>query len=112
MGNKTELVLSRGVAFSLVSLLHVLVAQNAYIRDPDAPRMCEPVEAGRIAVNHRPGANDRIIASWVPDPEYITCRVVEGQVEWRLREDMAIELAFALVRHLARIAAGVEAKSA
>ncbi|WP_437630370.1 hypothetical protein [Sorangium sp. So ce854] len=112
VGNKIELVLSRGVAFSLVGLLQVLVAQNAYIRDSHTRWTCEAVESGRIAVSCRPDPKGSIVASWVPDPERITCRVEQDLVEWRMREDMAMELAFALVRQLARVAAGVEAKSA
>ncbi|WP_438014221.1 hypothetical protein WMF18_25275 [Sorangium sp. So ce315] len=111
VGNKTELVMSRGVALSLVSLLQVLVAQNAYIRSPDARWTCGPVEPGRITVSHQPGNNNIIIASWVPDPEYITCRVAQDDIEWRIREDMAMELALGVVCRLAQIAAGVDTRS-
>jgi len=106
VGAKIELVLSRGVAFSLIGILPVLVAQNAYIRRPDARWTCGFVESGRITVSHRPEMKGSIVVSWVPDPESITCQVVEDGIKWRIREDLATELVCALVRHLAQIAAG------
>jgi len=106
VGIKIELVLSRDVAFSLIGLLQVLVAQNACLRSPDVRMDIGIVESGRITVSHRPEMKGSIVASWVPDPESITCQVVEDGIEWRIREDLATELVCALVRHLAQIAAG------
>lgn len=107
VGNKIDLVLSRDVAFSLIGLLHVLVATNAYIRGPDSRWTCGLVESGRITVSLRPEMKkSSLVASWVPDPESITCQVVGDQIEWRVREDLAMELVFVLVRQLAVTAAG------
>lgn len=109
VGNKTELVMSRDVALSLIGLFPVLLATNSYIRSPHAQWTCDFVESGRIRVHQRDGIKKRsLVASWIPDPEGISYQAVGDQIEWRIREDFAMELFFALVRRLAQTAANID----
>jgi hypothetical protein len=111
VGDKTELVLSQPVALSLIGILPVLVATNAHLRNRNVRWTCEVLNPGRIAVNHRLEMEKRcLVASWVPDPESIISEVVGNQIEWRIHEDLAMELFFSLVAQLAQTAAGNEAR--
>ncbi|NUQ78997.1 MAG: hypothetical protein HUU21_36200 [Polyangiaceae bacterium] len=109
VGDKTEFILSRDVAVSLIGLLPVLVATCSYIRNPNKQWSCEDVESGEISVCLRLDIKEsRLIISWASDPERTIHQIVGDQVEWRIREDFAMALVVSIVRHLAQTAANAK----
>jgi hypothetical protein len=107
--HETVLNIDRVVAMTLVGLLQVLVAQCAYLRDPNTQwRFALDQDSGKISVGMGPGRKGGLVVKWPTGVEGITCQVIGEQMEWRIREDLAIELAGGIIRILARRAAGNE----
>jgi hypothetical protein len=106
-GHETVLTIAWEVAMSLVGMFQVILAQAAYLRDPAAEWTAEHGKgSGKISVSVGPEKKKKLVLRWPSDIEGVTCRVVGEQTEWRIREDLALEIVGIFVRTLARIGAG------
>jgi hypothetical protein len=109
----TEIVFSWDVALRLLGVLQVLVAQTMCLRSEVVEWRFVPREPAAFAVRMRRGSRERgsqvrVFVSWATGHDGIVWnRDEEGGLEWRLREDLALELSYALLSALAHLASGI-----
>jgi hypothetical protein len=101
---ETKLILSRGLAMSLVALLRVALAQFSILREAPEPRGDTVRETGiepRVQVSR-----DIALVAWPSGGPGVQRRDTNGQVELRLSAAVGVAIEEALVTGLANLAAG------
>lgn len=96
-----EIALSHDVALRLAALLQVLVAQNLWLRTEAVEWPFRPRSQTSFLVEVGRGRHGRVVISWAPGQEG-TEWTDDGGHMWKLREDRALDLSYALIATLAR----------
>lgn len=105
-GPQTSFVISRAVAANLIGLLQVMVVQNRILRHEEVVRSrSSSRKRANSGLSVKSPHRNLFTCSWASGMTGARHRNVEGQIELRLREDVAEEMSLRLIEEMARIAA-------
>lgn len=106
-GVVTEVGLSRDAALRLAGLLQILVAQNMCLRTELVEWRFVERKPVAFAVRTERGPRGLVFVSWTTGYDGVVWNE-QGGHEWKLREDRALDLSFALISVMAHMASGTE----